>query len=420
MARRGPRLGAQGIARLRLLVSIRTRRQGIAVITALAVVSALIAHAPVGVLANAQAPGPVQGVPVAFPDAGPTLLFVHGINAAHDAVGFNDLLGDILVEYPGRVVNFQYFQDLGYFDEDLEACIPLRPFPDVQQSDMPVDLVGSGSDICDSQSDHALNAVALHEVVQEIYGDTGRPLVLVSNSMGVAIVRGFLSYSAELEDGVAETMVDSLMFLQGAHDGSYLAPVANHYLDTLFGPLTGTPSGAARPAFKDLAPKSDWYNWANPDQGGLPDVPMYNVYGDLAYRQCVRQWFAGCIVSEDREQIGDGFVLPGTDSPFDVPQGGGARFLNVDSTDVDNWQWPVGGVGGDSVYEPFLIFGGPDAVWALQQPANHIAFQSKMDLLEVPDCLNGNPTPLDEELKRIIRLRMDMDNSYACFHQQGG
>jgi hypothetical protein len=154
--------------------------------------------------------------------APPIALFVHGYGADFRDVGFELLLDDLRARYGiERVPVFQHYQDAGYRDE-AGSCDPQAPgaiLPEEPNDGMPVDLASIDPDLCDSWADLALNALMLEADIQERYHSSGAQTVLIANSMGAAIVRGMLSYSSKRGDGVAASMVDSVVFLEGAHDG---------------------------------------------------------------------------------------------------------------------------------------------------------------------------------------------------------
>src|SRR5207244_4767595 len=65
--------------------------------------------------------------------------------------------------------------------------------------------------------------------VRQAFADSGgQPVILIANSLGAAVTRGFLAYSSEANDGAATTMVDSVIFMEGAQSGSHLAFDISH------------------------------------------------------------------------------------------------------------------------------------------------------------------------------------------------
>jgi hypothetical protein len=342
-----------------------------------------------------------------LPEAAPKAVFVHGFAASFDGVGFNSVLDPLMSDYPGRVAIFEHYQDLGYRQGD-GTCQNLRPviLPVEPTGGMPVTLDSVGEQWCDSWGDMALNAVRLHRDVEEIYRTEGRKVVLIANSMGAPIVRGFLAYSTEHHDGVW-SMVDSVLFLEGAHDGSAWAKAGSFLLDGGAFIADVNPFDEAdpvRPAPKDLEPRSDWYQWANLPASHLPPLPSYSVYGaiDVTLKFCppfVSQehcWEAG------RDHWGDYALFEGTDDPHDAPDSGGARFA-PDGNDQDHWQWrmPV-------EYAAFGVLAvAPAIATGLGDARAHGKFGAHMSEIETADCVTGNAIQMDQEMLRLIRSRMD-------------
>jgi len=188
---------------------------------------------------------------------------------------------------------------------------------------------------CDSNGPLALNATALDDFLNSSSIPSAGPITLVSNSMGGAIVRGWLELDHHRLGHTAGDRVDSSIFVQGAHDGSYLA-IAGSDLGAgvaLGGPLVerlnrlisdGTGIDVTRAAVHDLEPASAWYRSVNSQ--AVPDTKHYfNVYSsiDVAFEVKVL-WGTQRLGSID---AGDLVLLPGSDDPTDTPLLGGARFL---------------------------------------------------------------------------------------------
>ena len=342
------------------------------------------------------------------PEAPPKALFVHGFAASFRSVGFNALVDPLITAYPDRFAIFEHYQDLGYRQQD-GSCLNPRPvlLPIEPTGRMPVTILDSvGDQWCDSWGDLALNSVALHHDIEEIYRTEGRKVVLVANSMGAAIVRGFLAYSAEHHDGVW-SMVDSVVFLQGAQDGSAWAGAGAFGLQAGAFIADVNPFDEAdpiRPAPEDLAPRSAWYDWVNPQASHLPPLPYYSVYGaiDVTLKFCppfVGQencWEAG------RDHWGDYALFEGTDDPHDTPASGGSRFV-PDPGGQDHWEWRMG-----VEYASFGVLGVAEAAaTGLGDARAHGKFGAHMSEIETADCITGNAISMDQELLLLIRSRMD-------------
>lgn len=338
-------------------------------------------------------------------------LFVHGYGARFDEVGFAPLLEELRASYGAdRVTPFIQYQDAGFRNED-DSCQnqPGAILPEDPNDGMPIDMDSIGPQWCDSWGDIALNAVKLDADINGIHGTTGEKVVVIANSAGAAITRGMLDYSSKRGDGVAAGMIDSVIFLEGAHDGSQLAGAVRDNLPSDWVERLGF-IGGDRPQFQELAPESDWYAWANPSAADLPDLPYFSVFGDIDWVEytCFLVWCS----EFTRFELGDVVMAPGTDDPFDTPTAGGARFLKGASGE-QNWQWGLPGE------EPVIL--GADlesrrlatAFRVADRPEFHGNFGDRMGEITVSDCATGAATPLDQALLRIIHGRMD-GQPYRC------
>ncbi len=132
MAARGQLSGAHDLG----------RRFGIGLLVSACLVLSGIHPQPVS-----ASPTPPDGEPgrvATDPAVGPTLLFVHGINAAYQNTNeFGDLLSPIIDTYGiGRVLLFEYYQDLGSIEE--AECAPRAlPVPVTPNGGMPVNSSGN-------------------------------------------------------------------------------------------------------------------------------------------------------------------------------------------------------------------------------------------------------------------------------------
>lgn len=347
-------------------------------------------------------PAPTPDLPV---------MFVHGINGDFRQPGFPAVLPAIESQTQSSVDVFPYYQDRGSLVGGICTSEPLIS-PTGPNGGMPVNLESAG-DICDSQGDLALNVTRLHHDIQILYFESGkRPVVLMGNSEGAAIIRGFLAYSAELQDNVATTMVDSVVFLQGAQAGSKPARdgLDGRQPERLIGEWAGG-IDFQRPAVEDLASESDWYYWVNPPGNHVPDLPYFNVYGDMEIAQitCFLFW-----CNEDSlSQLGDGLIYPGVDDPHAVPTEGGARFLPNAALEVQQWQWQL--------HKKFLF--DPAAAQGLGfltaielaalDPIFHGNFGNSLDEISTSDCADETQLTLDVALLRVTVGRVT-ETPYLC------
>jgi pimeloyl-ACP methyl ester carboxylesterase len=246
----------------------------------------------------------------------------------------------------------------------------------------------------------------------------GHKVILLANSQGAAVTRGFLAYSNDANDGVAAGMVDSVVFMEGAHSGSYLAfDISRHPNANRFAPIVDaltTSLGAinpTRPAVKELTPKSAWYQWTNPTPSHLPNLPYFNVYGDINVVQdnCFFFIFNCHLSTVDR--FGDAILLAGDNSsPLAVPSQGSARFLNG-LKGAQNFEWSMPSeVLYDPGSDPFFIGA---VAHVVSQPQFHGSFGKNVGSIQIPDCRGGGPISVSAEMLRVVVGR-EQDAPYAC------
>jgi len=102
--------------------------------------------------------------------------------------------------------------------------------------------------------------------------------------MGGSIIRGMLAYSQTVNDHVAETMIDSVSFIHGVQQGSYLANIGQVAACSYCGylPLSLGIVGISdlihlplnRPASQELQDGSAWFHWVNSHSSHLPPIPF--------------------------------------------------------------------------------------------------------------------------------------------------
>jgi streptogramin lyase len=306
---------------------------------------------------------PVQTFPVGANLS--SVVFVHGINgnfrALQNAASSGDASnwGELLEPLAGNsnLSVFPYYQDLGYSAiGTANADCGVMPAPvTYPTSNLYLNPVGSvlgeeSSSFCDSESALALDAQALDQFVQSKQAN-----VVVANSMGGAIARGWLAYaqhkdptdtSPEMKD------LEDVVFLQGAQQGSWLAGLgegAQGGVTAALGPVLGSLEKLAverlsfdplRPGVADLAPTSDWYKSVNSDP--IPtNVNYYNVFTDeqIQLETCFLMW---CGNTGSPVQMGDTVMLPGGDAPSAMPSTGGARFLPAAQAGYQRYEYEIG------------------------------------------------------------------------------
>ncbi len=359
------------------------------------------------------------------------VLFVHGYGANYRSNNWINTPpqqpSDGFIAELGRkigaddITSLPYVQDVGYALSGV-CNPPPAALPETPDGGMPYDAASATRDACDSNSDIGLNAVALDAEVQALYQQTGRPVVLVANSMGGAIVRGFFAYSYERNDGVAASMVDSAFYIEGAHQGALPTADAVQQAPDLVVQLIrqwlsssgNLPSG---PAVSDLAPQSTWYTWVNPNPAHVPQVPSFNAYGDigLAVTSCLFGAFCVPTPVVFYGTVGDGVLMPGSDNPLATPLSGGARYLNG-APSAQNWEWDARS---QVPWDPTSVLTlGPLSAYLvanaiMDSPVSHTNMGTEMSQTSVPDCQNGQATQLDSELMTMIEGRVN-GQPYQC------
>jgi pimeloyl-ACP methyl ester carboxylesterase len=355
------------------------------------------------------------------------VIFVHGIQQEAFGAGFSTILGDS--EIAPSVEHFIYYQDAApehCGQPMLLATDPPYPIP-VMPSYDGVSLPGQ---FCDSESDFKQNVLLLHRDVQAAYEASGGQKVIVFGySMGGPIIRGFLSYSMSLPgDQVAATMVDSVILVAGAMDGSAVSqcksggecpPGVNAAaLITAqgLGFAEDDEINGSRPAIQELAPRSQWYEWANPVE--LPAIGYYEAHAEM--REVRVQVRAGrSSVEKVIWYAGDGILAPGTSDPFDLPRLGGAKFSRPNTAEQWSWAFCAGNEGkelGELILDGSYTNLKIAAVKRItQSDCFHRNIPKKLEApkLKVPDCRTQTPVELGEQLRQIIKGKLGK-NGYSC------
>ena len=346
-----------------------------------------------------------------------TLIYVHGINEiagkGTNTPDFPSVFSNIPnVTYHG----FIYYEDLGQADptRGLGSCgsgLPINVLDKAASVGMPIiSSDATGTPTCDGSSDIGINAIKLEEQINAEYTASGRPVILVGYSMGASIIRGMIAYSQARRDQIADTMIDSVSFIHGVQQGSYLANGGQFVsgLSVFGGIATGISDlvhlPLDRPASQELQDGSAWFTWVNSHSTKLPPIPFFNTYGDIhvSSRVCVIPELFGCLDVYDAA-MGDIVVLPGTDNPTDTTIQGGQKFLNG-PRGRQNWEFRQSHrYYFDPIFPPSeaIAWGGA----AFSAPEQHLNVIQGMSQTMVSDCQTGAPVAADDELIRILNGR---------------
>ena len=364
-----------------------------------------------------------------------TAVFVHGINGNFVAVQNAENTGDstewgalvLPLHNVSNLTIFPYYQDVGYSlsGSANQSCDPTQPRPATDpSSNLYLDpssppLLGVESPLyCDSQSALALNAQALDQLVQSTQAN-----VVVANSMGGAITRGWLAYaqhkdpndtSAEMRD------LQDVIFLQGAQEGSWIAgggegiqralssagnaplvgPVVNFLDRALLSKIGFDPR---RPGVVDLVPASTWYQSVNPDLYPV-SVNYYNVFTDeqVQVESCVLFFCS----RYGTAHMGDTVLLPGEDDPSALPSGGGSRFLPPSTPLTAGYARYEYMIGHQYTFDLAGVVGKASAVATLlDDPASHFNFGSNVNELTVQSCNSQQQVTVTTLVRQVVQGR---------------
>lgn len=357
-------------------------------------------------------------------NAGPTILFVHGLTQiANDPGTFGSLFDQIRAANPGvKIENYVYFQDKSAAQTSTTDCNPTDPGQTApvmaatsQLAGLPYDASQNTPAHCDSAGDIGQNAVLLDRKIRSIHDATGQKVIVVGYSMGGETIRAMLALSTATNDGVAND-IDSVITMHGVQQGSWLAVRAlqlsnagwgiGSLFDSLISKYFVDPH---RPAIRQFTPEGDMLKWIHANSANLPNIPYYNTYGDeqISIRHCF--FFGhGCVGGTPRK-LGDIVLLPGTDSPTQNVGGGGARFAPRGYT-PGSWQW-----GEYQLFQYDPVDDNPiDVAKSLyNEPMEHSQIVGRQSEVMIPDCQTGQPVAEDTELARVITARLN-GTTYAC------
>lgn len=346
-----------------------------------------------------------------------TVLFVHGVDESSSDDVFHTLFAKVTAAVPSvSITHYDYFQDeAGRLSGG--SCDPSDPGQSgvsmpANVAGLPFDASQNNPARCDSEGDLGQNAVRLEQVIKDSYQRTGKKVILVGYSMGGEVIRSFLALSTSTNDGVATSMVDSVVTIHGVQQGSWLALGSPLLQGTLAGPLDWFihhwAPNPARPATQQFNPTGTYLNWVHAHSTSLPAIPYYNTWGDerAATRHCFFSW---CLTGPN-SNFGDVVLQPGTDAPTQNQWLGGERFAPTGYT-ASSWQWDERNqMYWDPISDPLEIGLAQNLFNAPQQHSNITSQQSN---IQVADCKDGASIAVDEELARVLIARL-RGNTYTC------
>lgn len=152
--------------------------------------------------------------------------------------------------------------------------------------------------------------------------------------MGGAITRAFLAYATKTGSHSLD-LVDRMVFLQGAQQGSYLLTVDSATRDApIIGAAVRTIEAkverdleldVTRPPATQLRPQSDLYTYVNQLDNVPNTIDYTNVASDI--HLVVAVGLGPVAIPVPVPTVGDYVMLPGSDDPAATPPLGGARFV---------------------------------------------------------------------------------------------
>jgi len=280
------------------------------------------------------------------------VMLVHGINGDFRNPGFSPLLDTVQRRVgDSYFVLFAYSEDRGNVRDG--SCVATQPstMPDTWHGLPHLLAVPDLDPRCDSQDDVAVNAVLLDdEVKRQAASVQATNVTIVANSMGGAITRTFLAHATNTASRSLE-LVDKVVFLQAAHQGSYLLSLAEAIRENpVLGPLAPAIEtkvkedlglDATRPPATQLKPQSELYRYVGRAEFVPNTIDYSNVASDI--RVVVLVGLGPFKLPVIVPTVGDYVMMPGSDDPSALPRLGGERFLPASiGRGRSSTQWVLG------------------------------------------------------------------------------
>lgn len=237
---------------------------------------------------------------------------------------------------------FDYYHDIGDAVSGSFICQAGSAPADTNVGPLYLDHGSLSNDACNGNAALALDATHLDQYMSNLesaYPEA--PVTLLANSMGGAIARGWLRLAqADSPTDTTLSAVDSVVFLEGAQQGSIWAGIAElpggrplydlvTYDLATYAPVLGTDLANLNlnpndPGIKDLAPQSAWYNSVN-SVAPPSSVAYFNFAADIHITLNINYFFGQFQLTS--LGLGDYVMLPGNSSPTAEPALGGEDFL---------------------------------------------------------------------------------------------
>jgi len=364
--------------------------------------------------------------PTPTPTPSRDVVFVHGLTSSYrDVNDGNAEFGSLFGFIPqGNRRIFSYYQDFGY-KTDAGECIDelgnLQPTPDTNTGSLHSHPDSIDPSICDSQSALAYNSTKLGALLTSLQEQKA----IINFSMGAAITRGWLTLAQNRDDETLDT-INTIISMQGAYQGSYLAKAGMYLLETDWASPLKTVIvwsakslwgiDASRPAEEDLTPKSLWYQSANANSVPL-DIHYFNFYSDIQVTARPQLFFI-TLPPIGTASFGDTVLLPGNSDPTALPDFGGARFLSGGEAE-DRHEYTIASnydvLLGDDILTPLL----PDpltvagvALDIKNDPRTHFNLNNYLndDVIKIASCKSSlGQVTIQTEILRILA-----DPAHAC------
>jgi pimeloyl-ACP methyl ester carboxylesterase len=350
-----------------------------------------------------------------------TIVFVHGINGDFRTYGpqgaaWSQLFDQLVTQFgQSNIVIEPYYQDLGY--QLNGGCSSQMAPPDKQVDQLFPNTIGTP--VCDSNGALAYTSTQLDDDLNGL----SAPVAIIANSMGGAITRGWMTLaqcqsltgcSSSRPPDHSLSIVDTVIFLQAAHQGSYLASNATATLRTN-SPIDNSLSlqeakaaityygiNPSRPGVADVAGDSSWYRSVNPTS--IPNLHYFNIYTDITVNvtsNLLTRTLAKVAAPFD---MGDGVILPGTPTPTDHGLLGGSRFNPCAPNAVDCHEYGISKTVTIPAWQDVLGQGANTLSLYVTDPYSHTNFGNHLNdgQIFLTSCASQASATPTQEVTRIL------------------